>query len=229
MYLCNAAEKSETSGSASCADVTKVETLLYFIVVISDCETHFVICAARRAAEFEMGINKKYEKIGVYSRQQYGARAYLKLGPTSFWRRRSGRRVATGRCLSGRIPLCNDDRRAACRELGRGLASCPEEGGDGGPAPPLSALGRRRLSPWAARLGREGGNAARAAWMVKGSGYRQLWSWLVRHPRRSRRDTGGRGQRAQPVVLGSVVPPRAARRVLRRHRSRAQALPRGCV
>ena len=228
MYLCNAAEKSETSGSASCADVTKVETLLYFIVVISDCETHFVICAARRAAEFEMGINKKYEKIGVYSRQQYGARAYLKLGPTSFWRRRSGRRVATGRCLSGRIPLCNDDRRAACRELGRGLASCPEEGGDGGPAPPLSALGRRRLSPWAARWiqGREGGNAARgrAAWMVKGSGDRRLWRRLARAPE------AGAGRPAGPIFRpGGVVPPRATRCVLRRHKSRARALSRVCV
>ena len=164
--------------------------------MISDCETHFVICA-RRAAEFEMGINKKYEKIGVYSRQQYGARAYLKLGPTSFWRRRSGRRVATGRCLSGRIPLCNDDRRAACRELGRGLVSCTEDGGDRGPAPPLSPLGRRRLSPRAARWiqGREGGNAARgrAAWMVKGSGDRRLWRRLARAPE------AGAGRPAGPI------------------------------
>ena len=139
---------------------------------------------------------------------------------TSFWRRRrrSRRRVATGRCLSGHsgrdphrgrrhslarhrgrgaIPLRNDDRCAACRELGRGLVSCTEDGGDRGPAPPLSPLGRRRLSPRAARWiqGREGGNAARgrAAWMVKGSGDRRLWRRLARAPE------AGAGRPAGPI------------------------------
>jgi len=47
--------------------------------------------------------------------------------------------------------------------------------------------------------------------------------WLV-HPRRV---LGA--QRAQSFALGGVVPPRATRCVLRRHKSRARALSRVCV